>query len=115
MTKLPEYTDGCFELCRIKNDMAGDYPIEALEKTGLYICYREISVFDKLRYEFGQGGKEITAKIRIPQYKKIDSRCVCLIDGEQHLVYNAAHTTSKEGFPETELTLVKPEREIEIS
>ena len=95
--------------------MAGDYPIEALEKTGLYICYREISVFDKLRYEFDQGGKEITAKIRIPQYKKIDSRCVCLIDGEQHFVYNAAHTTSKEGFPETELTLVKPEREIEIS
>ncbi len=39
MTKLPEYTDGCFELCRIKNDMAGDYPIETLEKTGLHICY----------------------------------------------------------------------------
>lgn len=114
MTKLPEYTDGCFELCRIKNDMAGDYPIETLEKTGLHICYREISVFDKLRYEFDQGGKEITVKIRIPQYKKIDSRCVCLIDGEQHLVYNAAHITSKEGFPETELTLIRPEREIEI-
>ena len=58
--------------------------------------------------------KEITAKIRIPQYKKIDSRCVCLIEGKQHLVYNAAHITSKEGFPETELTLIRPEREIEI-
>lgn len=114
MTQLPEYTDGCFELCRIKNDNTSDFPVEILEKTGMCICYREISVFDRLRYEFDQGGKEITAKIRIPQYKKIDSKCVCLIEGKQHLVYNAAHITNKEGFPETELTLVRPEREIEV-
>ncbi len=115
MTQLPEYTDGCLELYRIKNDTTSDFPVEVLEKAGMPpIWYREISVFDKLRYEFNQGGKEITAKIRIPQYKKIDSRCMCLIDGRQHLVYNAAHITSKEGFPETELTLVRPEKELEI-
>lgn len=111
---LPEYTDGVLHLYRIKNDTSSDYPKEILEDTELDIWYREISVFDRLRYEFDQGGKEITTKIRIPQYKKIDSRCVCLIDERQHLVYNAAHITSKEGFPETEITLVRPEKELEI-
>ncbi len=115
MAQIPEYTDGAFRLYRINQDDSQDFPVEKLEDTGLTIWYREMSVFDRLRYEFDQGGKEITMKIRIPQYKKIDSRCVCLIDGEHHIVYNAAHITSKDGFPETELTLVRPEKEYETT
>ena len=82
--------------------------------TYMDIWYREISVFDRTKYEFEQGGKEVTMKICIPRFKGVDSRCVCLIDGRQHLVYNAAHVKDKYGFPETELTLIRPEREIEI-
>lgn len=111
MIELPEYTDGCMDICRIRNDTAKDYPEEYLEDTGLRVWYREISVFDKVKYEFDQGGKEITMKIRIPQYKGVDSKCVCIIDGGQHLVYNATHVKDKYGFPETELTLIRPERE----
>ena len=114
MTKLPEYTDGCFELCRIKNEMAGDYPVETLKKQDYTSVTEKFPYLTSCDMNLIREEKKITAKIRIPQYKKIDSRCVCLIDGEQHLVYNAAHITSKEGFPETELTLIRPEREIEI-
>ena len=115
MIELPEYTDGCLRLFRIKSDTSKDYPEEYLEDTNMDIWFREISVFDKVKYEFAQGGKEITMKICIPRYKNVDSKCVCLIDGEQHLVYNAAHVKDKYGFPETELTLIRPEREISIN
>lgn len=114
MIELPEYTDGCLRLYRIKEDTSKDYPETYPEDTKLDIWFREISVYDKVRYEFDQGGKEITMKIRIPQYKGIDSKCMCLIDGEQHLVYNATHVKDKYGFPETELTLIRPERKISI-
>ncbi len=111
MIELPEYTDGCLRVCQIKNDTSKDYPEEYLEDEGLDLWYREISVFDKVKYEFNQGGKEITMKLRIPQCRVIDSKCVCVIDGVQHLVYNATHVKDKYGFPETELTLIRPERE----
>lgn len=114
MIHPPTYEDGIFELYVVKNK-GSDYPKEVLEPQNMSICYREISVFDRTRYELGQGGIEVTMKIRIPQYKKINSRCVCVIDGEQHMVYNAAHVVDKNGFRETELTLIKPGREIEVS
>lgn len=113
MTELPEYTDGCLQLYDISEDTTQDFPKENIVKRSMSpIWFREISVFDRLRYEFEQSQKEITMKIRIPQYKEIDSRCVCIINGKQHLVYNAAHVRDKNGFPETELTLIRPEREL---
>ncbi len=114
MIELPEYTDGCLDIYRIKDDTTKDYPEEYLEDMGIRVWFREISVFDKVKYEFDQGGKEITMKIRIPQYKGIDSKCVCVIDGKQHLVYNATHVKDKYGFLETELTLIRPEGELKI-
>lgn len=110
----PEYADGAFKLYKIKEDNTSDFPIRHLEDQKMTIWYREISVFDRIKYEFDQGGKEITMKIRIPRYKDIDSRCVCMVNGRQHQVYNAAHITDKNGFPETELTLVTPEKELDI-
>lgn len=114
MIELPEYTDGVMDVHRIKNDTSKDYPEEFLEPMIMGIWFREISVFDKVKYEFDQGGKEITMKIRIPQFKEINSKCVCVIGSVQHLVYNAAHVKDKFGFPETELTLVRPESELRI-
>lgn len=107
--ELPEYTDGLLRIYRIRNDDTGDFPEEYLEDTKIEVWFREISVFDKVKYEFDQGGKEVTMKLRIPQFKGIDSKCVCLIEGRQHLVYNATNVKDKYGFPETELTLVRPE------
>lgn len=114
MIELPEYTDGRMRLYRIKQDNEKDYPEEYLEDTGMDIWFREISVFDKVKYEFDQGGKEITMKLRVPRFKGIDSKCVCMIDGMQNLVYNATHVKDKFGFPETEITLIRPESELRI-
>ena len=112
--ELPEYTDGLLRIYRIRNDETKDFPEEYLEDTKMEVWFREISVFDKAKYEFDQGGKEVTMKLRIPQFKGIDSKCVCLIEGRQHLVYNATNVKDKYGFPETELTLVRPEGERKI-
>lgn len=112
--ELPEYTDGLLRIYRIRNDETKDFPEEYLEDTKMEVWFREISVFDKVKYEFDQGGKEVTMKLRVPQFKGIDSKCVCLIEGRQHLVYNATNVKDKYGFPETELTLVRPEGEWKI-
>lgn len=114
MKELPSYTDGRFALYRKWTDEIHDFPMEYLINQNMIIWYSEISVFDRVKYEMQQAGIEVTMKIRIPRYKKIDSKCVCIIDGIQHEVYNAAHIINKNGFPETELTLIRPERQIEV-
>lgn len=53
-------------------------------------------------------------KLAIPQYKKINSKCVCMIDGKQHEIYNVAHVTTKDGFKESELTLKTPAYDREV-
>ena len=114
MKELPEYTDGRFSLFRKWTDETQDYPMEYLVNQNMTIWYAEISVFDRVKYEMQQAGIEVTMKIRIPRYRQIDSKCVCVIDGVQHAVFNAAHIINKNGFPETELTLIRPERQIEV-
>ena len=91
---MPEYTDGVLELYEITNDESEDYPEE--------------------RAKLSADSVEVTYKLAIPQYKKINSKCICLIDGEQHEIYNIAHTTTKDGFKESELTLKTPAYEREV-
>lgn len=113
---MPEYVDGFIEVFRIKTDEENSYPEEYLEKTGVIIWYRELSVFDRTRYELSQANVEVTSKIRIPQYKDIDSHCVVIMNGEsaQQEVYNATHVSDKNGFRETEITLKKPDSKKKI-
>lgn len=108
MINPPEYVDGRFELYKVKTDTTTDYPRKYIETMGMKVWFRELSVFDRTRNEFDGSGREITSKIRIPMYKEINSECVCVIEGVQHSVYNATHVKDKDGFPETELTLIKP-------
>ena len=111
---LPVYNSGVLRVCEIVSDNTTDYPVEKLQDTGMQLGYREISVFDRTRFEFQQANKEITTKIVIPQYKSINSRCVVIINGEQHEVYNATDIVNKNGFLETEITLIKPNHEREF-
>ena len=97
---MPEYTDGVLELYEITNDESEDYPEERLKYT--------------TRAKLSADSVEVTYKLAIPQYKKINSKCICLIDGEQHEIYNIAHTTTKDGFKESELTLKTPAYEREV-
>ena len=53
-------------------------------------------------------------KISIPQFRKINSGYICMIDGAQHEIYNVAHVSTKDGFKETELTLKTPTIDREV-
>ena len=99
---LPEYTDGVLELYRIENDESEDYPEE------------ELAVYDTTRAKLSADSIEVTLKLAIPQYKQINSKCVCIIGGEQHEIYNVAHITTKDGFRESELTLKTPAHDREV-
>ena len=111
---MPEYTDGVLELLRIEEDCSQDFPVEKVRSTGMHIWYRELSVFDTTRAKLSADGIEVTMKISIPQYKQVNSKCICVIDGAQHEIYNVAHVTTKDGFKETELTLKTPAYDREV-
>mgnify|MGYP000652414417 CR=1 FL=1 len=104
---MPEYTDGVLELYEITDDESEDYPEEKLKYTGLHIWYRELAVYDTTRAKLSADSIEVT-------YKIINSKCICIIDEEQHEIYNVAHTTTKDGFKESELTLKTPAYEREV-
>lgn len=112
MATLPEYTDGCFELYDII-DVDGERKIRARNMRPVW--YRDIGVYDRTRITFEQADKEVTMKIRIPKWPGISSDCVCMIDGIQHKVYNKADVLSNQGFQETELTLVNPSMDYEVT
>ncbi len=111
---MPEYTDGVLELLRIEEDCSQDFPVEKVRSTGMHIWYRELSVFDTTRAKLSADGIEVTMKISIPQYKQVNSKCICVIDDAQHEIYNVAHVTTKDGFKETELTLKTPAYDREV-
>lgn len=105
---------GVLELLRIEEDCSQDFPVEKVRSTGMHIWYRELSVFDTTRAKLSADGIEVTMKISIPQYKQVNSKCICVIDGAQHEIYNVAHVTTKDGFKETELTLKTPAYDREV-
>lgn len=111
---MPEYVDGVLEIRRIVNNESEDYPEEKLERIGFKVWYRELSVYDTTRAKLSADSVEVTMKLAIPRFKGVDSKCVCIIDGEQHEVYNVAHTITKDGFRESELTLKTPAYEREV-
>lgn len=112
--ELPEYTDGVLDLYVIETDEKSDFPVEKIRNLKQRIWYREISVFDKTRYELNQANIDVTLKVRIPSFKNITSKNICIIENEQHKIYNATTVVNKNGFKETEITLKKPEKKYEV-
>ena len=106
----PVYQDGVMRLYEVKQETipGTDAKRIVLVDSGMDIQYRELAVFDHLRTNMEQTGKEVTLKIRIPEYRRIDSHCYVCISGTWHRVYNVAHVTAN-GFRESELTLIAPE------
>lgn len=114
----PAYVDGGFllyDIVDVSDDNAPDFPIKMIQKRPMgKVGFRELAVYDRTRLTFEQADTEITKKIVIPKWDGIDSNCVCLIDGVQHKVFNCAQVVSKQGYLETELTLVKPAVKYEV-
>lgn len=115
----PTYNDGCFELydiVSVADEDSPDFPVAMIQRRNISaIGYRELAIYDRTRLTFEQTDTELTKKIAIPRWDGIDSNCVCLIDGVQHKVYNCAQVISKQGYPETELTLISPETQYEVT
>ena len=114
---MPKYIDGCFELYDIDDvtEEGSDFPVRKIKKRNIAaVGFRIESIFDQTRLAFEQAGKDVTMKIRIPKWDGISSSCVCVIDGVQHKVFNKTDVLSKQGFPETELTLETPEQVYEV-
>lgn len=115
---MPEYIDGYFDLYDLVDEADGDnpdFPVRKIKERPARVWYREVQIYDRTRVTFEQASKEVTMKIRIPKWKEISSNCVCMIENEQHKVFNKADVISKQGIPETELTLVRPERIYEVA
>ncbi|MDD4734014.1 MAG: phage head closure protein [Bacilli bacterium] len=105
ITEIPTYLDGKFKLFEIKQK-SGHFPIEYIEDTKKEIWFQELSITDRLRFEAEQREKDLTFKIRIPQTKEITSLHVLKIGDEYHKVFNAYHFTNKEGYKQSDITLV---------
>lgn len=110
---MPAYVDGgltLYDLVDVTEQDAPDFPVRKIMKRKIgMIGFRALAVFDRTRLEFEQAHKEIQMKIAIPQWNGINTDCVVVIDGKQYKIYNCAHVVSKQGYPETELTLITPE------
>ena len=112
MATLPEYTDGCFNLY----DIVDTDGVRKIVERGIGpVWYRNIGVYDRTRITFEQADKEVTMKIRIPKWDGINSNCVCVINGQQHKVFNKADVLSNQGYMETELTLISPSMDYEVA
>ena len=112
LATLPEYTDGCFNLYDIV-DVDDERKIR--ERGIGPVCYRDIGVYDRTRITFEQADKAVSMKIRMPKWDGSSSDCVCVVNGQQHKGYNKADVLSNQGYPETELTLVNPTMEYEVT
>ena len=69
------------------------------------ICFQESGIGDSLKSELMQSSIQVTTKITIPQYRKVDPSYVLKIGEAFHRVYNVYHFTDKDGFKQTTLTL----------
>jgi hypothetical protein len=116
---MPAYVDGClsvYDIVDVRDEDSPDFPIRKIRKRKLSpIGFRELAIFDRTRVMFEQASIEVQRKVAIPQWDGISAQCVAVIDGKQFKVYSAVGVISKQGFPETELTLITPEMTYEVA
>lgn len=114
-TILPAYNDGFFNFFRIKSNSNVVYPDEFLEDCeNNTIYFTELSVSDSLKITSNDRRINISKKIRIYQNKNLNSNYVLKIKDEYYKIYNIYHFTNKDGFPESDITLVNYEREVKF-
>lgn len=102
---VPMYNDGIIHIYKIKetDDVQSS---KYLEDTKIDLWYEELSISDRLRSQLNASNVDIQMKIRIPQYKKLDSMCVVKISNDFYKVYNVYHFADKDGFLQSDVTLV---------
>ena len=115
---MPAYVDGCmtvYDLVDVREREAPDFPIRKIAARNISVIgFRELAIFDRTRLEFEQASVQIQRKIAIPRWDAINTNCVVIINEVQYKVFNCAHVISKQGYPETELTLINPEMQYRV-
>lgn len=122
---MPEYTDGYFLLYDIVDEPDGDLPLHKIVQRQTSagpakVWYRELALYDRTRATLQQSDVEVTMKIAVPRWSGYNTQCVCLIHDYQtgkdvqHRIYNNASVLSKQGYPESELTLTTVEVPYEV-
>lgn len=114
-TILPSYNDGFFLFYQIKSNDKVTYPDEFLvQSENNKIYFNELSITDSLKINANDRQINIIKKIRIFQNKNLNSNYVLKIDDKYYKIYNIYHYTDKNGFPESDITLINYEREIKF-
>ena len=108
LVKVPFYNSGIIDLYERKDDN-GIYPKTVLKSCQMGIWFRELNIYDSMKVEFNKNQINVNRKIAIPQYRKINSRYVVRIGKDFYTIYNIVHVTTKDGFKESELTLIRDE------
>lgn len=114
--KKPIFNDGYFTLYRIveSEDTSAVRTLELdSELDDNQIWFEELSVSDRLRSQLDSSNIDIALKIRIPQYRKINSMCVLKIGEKYFKVYNAYHFIDDNGYDLSDLTLTNWEGDYE--
>lgn len=114
--KKPIFNDGYFTLYHIveSEDTSAVRTLEIdNELADNEIWFEELSVSDRLRSQLDSSNIDIALKIRIPQYRKINSMCVLKIGEKYFKVYNAYHFTDDNGYYLSDLTLTNWEGDYE--
>lgn len=118
---VPDYCDGYLEVYDITDKKVNNYPMTVIKKRDIgddgKVWFRTASIYDHTRLEFESRNIQIVAKLRIPYWDDISSKCVVTMNGDpkQYRIYNNAKVTSKQGFTESELTLQEMENEYDIA
>lgn len=113
ITDIPTYLDGYFDLYKIV-DNDDVFPIDKLKLEVEMVPFKMISISDRLRLEADQRNVELSYKLRLPEYKTLDTMHMIKINDEFHRVYNVYHFTNKDGYNETDVTLIRYDREVDI-
>ena len=113
ITEIPTYLDGYFDVYKIiDNDDL--FPKDKAKLVVEMFPYELLSFYDRTMFEADQRNIELTHKLRISQYKELDSMHLVKIGNEWHRVYNTIHFLNKDGYPQTDITLIKYNRKVDI-
>lgn len=111
---LPSYNDGFFNVYEIKSNDLVTYPDEFLIDLKKTVFFTEISVTDTQKISASDRKINIIKKIRISQNKFLNPNHVLKINEIYYKIFNTFHFTNQDGFPETDISLQKYDREIKI-
>ena len=113
ITELPTYLDGYFDWYElIDND--GLYPEDRVRLKVKNFPFELLSFTDRIKFEADQRDIEITHKIRTSQNQEFTSMSLLKIADNWHKVYNTYHFFNKDGYAQSDITLIRYEGEVVI-